>query len=104
MGGGGHSGSAGDGGGGGKTTGGGGRGGGRITGGGGNAGTGHGFSHSLHIVHAIWSLDTVVVFVVDVAEEIKLEYWKRRRTRVKNESNILKGFGVKFERAEGERE
>jgi hypothetical protein len=102
LGGGGHPGSTGGGGGytttggggGGYTTTGGGGGGYTTTGGGGgDAGTGHGFSHSLHIVHDVWSLDTVVVvvFVVDVAKE-KLECKMRRR--VKNESNIFTGFGV----------
>ncbi|GMY17023.1 hypothetical protein FCV25MIE_12262 [Fagus crenata] len=89
CGGGGHSGSSGTGGGGGEG------GGGHSTSGGGGGGdaTGHGFSQALHIVHAIWSLDTVVVVVlVDVVKE-RVEC--KMRKKVNSEGSISYCGGLK---------
>ena len=92
CGGGGHSGSSGSGG----VGGGGGEGGGGHStsgGGGGGDATGHGFSQALHIVHAIWSLDTVVVVVlVDVVKE-RVEC--KMRKKVNSEGSISYFGGLK---------
>ncbi|GMY16998.1 hypothetical protein FCV25MIE_12237 [Fagus crenata] len=93
CGGGGHSGSSGTG----EVGGGGGEGGGghSTSGGGGGGGdaTGHGFSQALHIVHAIWSLDTVVVVVlVDVVQE-RVEC--KMRKKVNSEGSISYCGGLK---------
>jgi hypothetical protein len=100
CGGGGHSGSSGGGGGeggGGHSTsgGGGGEGGGghSTSGGGGGDATGHGFSQALHIVHGIWSLDTVVVVVL--VEVVKERVECKMRKKVNSEGSISYCGGLK---------